>query len=800
MNASPSESLVALLSQLRLATGGQVQSVAPQVARIARDLPDFDCVWLDALTRARLITPFQAAEMLAGRGAGLAVGPYVLSGPIAGPSYGRSYTAHERGGRLATRMLLVDPLHSKLGETVDLERQVERLVEQCRLAGHPALRAARRAGMEAGRVWAACPLDRGVVAARWMTENGRFPPAVVLGMARQIAAALAELEQLELAHGDLGAWSVTIDPDARVGLLLPGLRPIVRPTEGYASTDLQPEAFDTLAPERIDSGAPASVATEIYACGCLLWHLAAGRPPMAGGSTIAKLKAVHRAKAPDIEQLTVDAPPRLIATIRACMTVDPTGRPPSFADVVAMLGPPARGAAGVEQELLARDLGPRRLWGLPRPKPSLASKVLQVAAAAACLAMLLLAPVAWRRARQFAWGPPVGGGGAIERDPAASAAPKSPAIAPEPAARPAPVARRDRNAPPPAIPPSKPRRDEAVAPAAYQSKSAAVEPRLLPTDRPARLAELELRDGQTVRGAGAGRPMVVVSPAGLRVRGEGVCFENVDFVSDAGADSEPTSDNAAPALLRLEAQQAEFRGCSFQDARHGGEPKASVRPTAIAWLAPTGVAGAIAPAELRLDHCVFWNIDAAVECRSGRSLEISARETLHARSGPLARVAQAPRRNQTIVLNLANVTLRSSLAVIELPGPELESGPASLGRVAIESVGCVFAPRADGALALVDHPREPDQLAEHVEWTGHGSLVTPTVPIVAWRTGPGAAPQELAEDGLHVAGLVRGRVEFAGEDEDAAGPDAARLRRWQAPLRSSEPPGIGAGRLILPGH
>jgi hypothetical protein len=55
----------------------------------------------------------------------------------------------------------------------------------------------------------------------------------------------------------------------------------------------------------------------------------------------------------------------------------------------------------------------------------------------------------------------------------------------------------------------------------------------------------------------------------------------------------------------------------------------------------------------------------------------------------------------------------------------------------------------------------------------------------------------LPEETAQVQGLVRSRVEFAGNvDND---PASSRLVRWQAPLRSLEPPGIGERTLHLPG-
>src|SRR5215467_9439290 len=78
MADEPSVALTDLLSKLRLATPEQVRAVRVRARRLARDLPLFDSVWIDALAQARLLTPFQAREINAGRGEQLLVGPYVL--------------------------------------------------------------------------------------------------------------------------------------------------------------------------------------------------------------------------------------------------------------------------------------------------------------------------------------------------------------------------------------------------------------------------------------------------------------------------------------------------------------------------------------------------------------------------------------------------------------------------------------------------------------------------------------------------------------------------------------------------
>ena len=144
-----------------------------------------------------------------------------------------------------------------------------------------------------------------------------------------MVARLADLELLGVVHGDISASGLALQPAGNVVLPMPGLRGIVRPAEGYAFADLPPEAYDYLAPERIEEGSPPTLASDVYACGCLWWHLLTGRPPFAGGNTLTKLKAVHAARWVDVRQLALDVPDALARAIELCIAHDPAARPAS---------------------------------------------------------------------------------------------------------------------------------------------------------------------------------------------------------------------------------------------------------------------------------------------------------------------------------------------------------------------------------------------------------------------------------------------------------------------------------------
>ncbi len=337
----PSEQLVALLERLRLATGGQVRSHRPQVRRLAGELGFFDSVWIDALAQDRLLTPFQAREINAGRTGGLEVGPFVLVRPQGSLGYAECFDARHIESGEAVRLYVIGKTHPAR-ETI--ERQLAELAERSAGLSQAHLLAVQTTGVSGERLWAATPPCGARSAADWMVENGRFPAELVLPMAQAMTAALAELAERSIVHGDISAASLLVD-QGRVVLAHPGLRGIVRPGEGYAHHDLFPAAYDYLAPERIASGTPPTVASDVYACGALWWHLLTGRPPFPGGNSLAKLQAVHAARTIDVRRLAPDTPQRLAAAIAGCLAREPDERPADIKTLAQTLGPAPRHAA-----------------------------------------------------------------------------------------------------------------------------------------------------------------------------------------------------------------------------------------------------------------------------------------------------------------------------------------------------------------------------------------------------------------------------------------------------------------------
>jgi hypothetical protein len=787
MPDSPPQGLVDTLERLGLASAQQCRRMGPRVRRLARDLPRFESVWVDALGQARVLTRFQAAEINAGRAQSLRLGPYLLCERLRWPAYVKAYRArHAVSGKVARLSVAcgavaTDDALVRLAALVAASKKV-RSAHVAPIFDAGIEDAADRdaaVGPETAhrdrRLWAASDWIDSPSAAEWMVHNGRFPPDAAIGIARAMLAGLSALEKAGLCHGDVSASSIVLTHGGDVVLQQPGLRGIVRPEEGFAHADLQPEAFDCLAPERIADGTPPSTASDIFACGCAWWHLLCGRPPFAGGDGLAKLRAVQVGRVLDVRQLAPDAPAPLASAIAACLERSPAARPDSMAELASILGPPEHAGRRAVARCLARperwfaSPGRSRRARRPSQRPATASVVLAVVSTIALAAGLLaLAAAVWWPAskdRLLAMLPALAAGGKNATTPTERNAREArPVAVGEPAATPATY--------------RAPRRPLDESPSATSD-------RVLDAAAPVELESLSLADGQCVRGAPGKRPTVRVPYRGLAIAADNVRFENVDFVWNHQPEIGQASEDAA-AIVRAEGPRAEFHGCSFRSTGPG-----SMRPAAVRWTRRSEAAGAmlLPGGRVRLVDCLLYRVASGVDCRREGALAVEMRNVLHLGDGPLVRLDHCPAQEEPVRIALTQVTIRQGGPMLGCVCGRIADPP---GDVAVEASGCAFVPAQGNPLLLFQGDDSPELLLRSIRWTGDGSLVAPATTIAAWQSAA-AGRQALDDAKISIDGLVRSEVEFAGRP--TSHPADSRIVGWQAPLRSTDAPGVDASRL-----
>jgi serine/threonine protein kinase len=720
----------------------------------------FDSVWVDALVRANRLTPFQAQEINAGRGGELEVGPYLLCEKIAGPPYVENYRARHRESGEVVRLAVerrtgFQPVDNSPSEALTGDRGfVEKYMGQV------------------GNLSYIAPWLEGRTASEWLLRGGRFSPEVVREIAREIAAELAALEKSGQCHGDVSPWNLLITPSGETKLLHAGLRTKLRPVEGFAFAELPPEAYDYLSPERIAAGVKADMSSDIYACGCALWHLLCGRPPFRGGDGLAKLRAAVQGEIPDVRQLAPETPPALAEAIAKCVQKELNRRFESAARLAAALGEPTKEGRQFVARSLASSFRARRR-GNSRLREKWASQnwPVRIAAIVACVAVVLflLSPVL---PRGTGFQPVVK---TEKRD--------KPNLLKEKNVRP--IARQVGNL-------SHVNRDPQIKPAGYVStekpraaKRPVLDDFLLNADSPQSLETLSLKRGQRAIGKSGRRAVVFVPPGGLKIEGDEVRLENIDFVWEPKDASDAAGENDESALVRFSGDRADFRGCRFLTARVTRQ-----RPAAIRWTdGELGDASAVALPNGRVQwtNCVFRRVDECLDCRRRGAIALDAKNCLALETSDLLRLGRRPELDEPISLRLARLTMQKTGSLVSMSASPSESSP---GEIDVEAENCVFAPRKGVPLMAFDGVEPPAALLRNIRWSGSSSLVEVETPVAAWK--PSAGQWETLDDStLAIAGLVRSPLRFAEISDEKAG----RLLDWQAPLPTADPPGADAESL-----
>jgi serine/threonine protein kinase len=163
---------------------------------------------------------------------------------------------------------------------------------------------------------------------RYLDEQGPLTPLQAAHVTGQVAAALEEAHSHGVVHRDLKSANVLLRtlPNGQLHAYLCDFGIARADTYETTSATGVLGTLEYLAPER-QSGAPASVATDVYSLGCLLWAAVTGAPPYRGNDVDV---AMAHLRAP-IPRLPGDDPVsrRINAIVARAMAKKPDDRYPS---------------------------------------------------------------------------------------------------------------------------------------------------------------------------------------------------------------------------------------------------------------------------------------------------------------------------------------------------------------------------------------------------------------------------------------------------------------------------------------
>jgi hypothetical protein len=224
-----------------------------------------------------------------------------------------------------------------------------------------------------GRAWLAMERVGGATLAEVLAV-GRTPLPRILAIARGLADSLARVHAAGFVHRDIKPDNLVQRADGSVAILDLGLaRRWPHDSSDPTRQGVQVGSLEYIAPEQLLDAATVDPRADLYAFGCVLYELCAGRPPFVGDPGI--LERAHAALRPPALGSLAEVPAALEALCHECLAKQPTRRPASAAELARRLRELARAparhlamASGVAMSMIREGRQPVvLLWAqLPR--------------------------------------------------------------------------------------------------------------------------------------------------------------------------------------------------------------------------------------------------------------------------------------------------------------------------------------------------------------------------------------------------------------------------------------------------
>jgi serine/threonine protein kinase len=290
------------------------------------------------LVRAKVLTQFQAKNLLNGKYRGLVLGTYKLLQPLGQGGMGVVYLAEHT---LIKRKVAIKVLPH--GQALD-QLNLDRFYREARAAAaldHPNIVRLYDVGQGGGVHFLAMEYVDGVNLQTLVERTGPLHFTQAVEYVAQAAAGLQHAHDKGFVHRDVKPANLMREKSGIVKILDMGLaRSVIDPKDDLTSNEASQAitgTADFLAPEQALSQ-PVDARSDIYSLGMTLFSLVTGQPPFQG-TTAQKLLQHQMKKLPPLSQLRATVPPRLSEVVAKMTAKRAADRYQSASEVIDALRP-----------------------------------------------------------------------------------------------------------------------------------------------------------------------------------------------------------------------------------------------------------------------------------------------------------------------------------------------------------------------------------------------------------------------------------------------------------------------------
>jgi serine/threonine protein kinase len=331
------------LRQHRLLTAVQLDEI---VRDLQRRFPDPKALAV-ALVERGWLTAWQAKLLLAGRGAQLLLGSYVLLDRLGEGGTGQVFKARHQAMQRIVALKVLRP--EVLGDK-EVVARFYREIEVASQISHPNIVHAYDAGPVGSVLVLAMEYIDGVNLEKLVKDSGKLPIDHAVDYIRQTALGLQHAHERGLIHRDIKPSNLLVKkPSSATGnsssdclmgpwglikILDLGLARLRQPAAASPTRNLtiiggsavMQGTPDYMAPEQAVDFHSADIRADIYSLGCTFYFLLTGQPPFGSGSLTEKLMKHQTVPARPIQELRPEVPAAVAQVLHRMLAKRPPDR------------------------------------------------------------------------------------------------------------------------------------------------------------------------------------------------------------------------------------------------------------------------------------------------------------------------------------------------------------------------------------------------------------------------------------------------------------------------------------------